>query len=89
MACGCCVVGSRVGGTPELIENDERGLLFQSGDAADLATKLKILIKNESLRCAFGVRAAEFAMEKLNVSIAARRMMEIYENVLCRKCCLG
>ena len=29
MACGCAVVGSRVGGTPELTgSNEERGLLF-------------------------------------------------------------
>jgi glycosyltransferase involved in cell wall biosynthesis len=85
MACGCCVVGSRVGGTPELIENNERGLLFQPGDAGDLAAKLTMLIESESLRRAFGASGAEFAMEKLNVNIAARRMTEIYENVLCRK----
>jgi len=85
MACGCCVVGSRVGGTPELIENDERGLLFQPGDACDLAAKLTRLILDEPLRCAFGARAAEFAMERLNVSIAATRMTEIYENVLSRR----
>jgi len=34
MACGCCAVGSRVGGTPELVGNDERGLLFRSGEPA-------------------------------------------------------
>lgn len=28
MACGCCVVGSRVGGTPELIGENSRGLLL-------------------------------------------------------------
>ena len=45
MACGCSVVGSRVGGTPELIgSNDERGFLFKSGDVADLASKLTKLI---------------------------------------------
>ena len=61
MACGCGVVGSRVGGTPELIGNDERGLLFQSGDACDLAEKLATLIGNPQLRREFGTRAAEFA----------------------------
>jgi L-malate glycosyltransferase len=85
MACGCGVVGSRVGGTPELIGNDERGLLFQPGNACDLATKLTTLIWNEPLRRAFGARAAEFARTSLNVEIAARRMAEIYELVLHRK----
>jgi glycosyltransferase involved in cell wall biosynthesis len=85
MACGRVVVGSRVGGTPELIGDDERGLLFQPGDAQDLAEKLAILIGNEPLRDAFGARAAEFAREKLSIEIAARRMAEIYELVLRRK----
>jgi glycosyltransferase involved in cell wall biosynthesis len=85
MACGCGAVGSRVGGTPELIGNDERGLLFQPGNADDLAAKLTALIENESLRHEFGARAAEFARRRLSLEIAARRMAEIYENMLHRK----
>jgi glycosyltransferase involved in cell wall biosynthesis len=85
MACGCCAIGSRVGGTPELIGNDERGLLFRSGDAGDLAEKLATLIGNEQLRRKFGTRAADFARTKLNIEIAARRMAEIYELMLRRK----
>jgi glycosyltransferase involved in cell wall biosynthesis len=85
MSCGCCAVGSRVGGTPELIGNDERGLLFRSGDAGDLAEKLATLIGNEQLRRGFGTRAAEFARTKLSIEIAAQRMAEIYEMMLRRK----
>jgi len=85
MACGCCAVGSRVGGTPELIGNDERGLLFRPADAGDLAEKLATLIGNESLRRKFGNRAAEFARTKLSIEIAAERMAEIYELMLRRK----
>jgi glycosyltransferase involved in cell wall biosynthesis len=85
MACGCCAVGSRIGGTPELIGNDERGLLFRPGDAGDLAEKLVTLIGNESLRRKFGNRAAEFARTKLSIEIAAGRMAEIYEMMLRRK----
>lgn len=85
MACGCAVVGSRVGGTPELIGNDERGLLFETGDAEDLAEKLSMLVENGHLRQEFGTRAAQFAREKLTIEIAAARMAEIYERTLCRK----
>jgi len=85
MACGRVVVGSRVGGTPELIGDDERGFLFQPGDAADLAEKLAMLIGNEPLRNAFGTRGAEFARKKLSIEVAAGRMAEIYELVLRRK----
>jgi glycosyltransferase involved in cell wall biosynthesis len=85
MACGVCAVGSRVGGTPELIGNDERGLLFEPGNADDLAGKLAILIQNEGPRREFAARGAEFARTKLSLESAARRMAEIYEVVLRRK----
>lgn len=85
MACGCAVIGSRVGGTPELIGNDERGLLFESGDANDLAAKLNRLIQNESLRNVFAARASEFARNNLSIEIAAQRMAQIYKLLLQRK----
>jgi glycosyltransferase involved in cell wall biosynthesis len=85
MACGCCVVGSRVGGTPELIgSNEERGLLFASGDACELASKLSRLIADKELRSSLGNRAAEFVHENLTVEIAAKRTAAIYEKMLRR-----
>jgi L-malate glycosyltransferase len=85
MACGRAVVASRVGGTPELIGEDERGLLFRPGETGDLAGKLTILIESKPLRDAMGARAAEFARANLTIEIAAKRIGEIYEKVLCRK----
>lgn len=85
MACGCAAVASRVGGTPELIGNDERGLLFRAGDVGDLAEKLARLIRNERLRRQLGTQAAQFAGSKFSIEIAAGRMAEIYETMLRRK----
>ena len=86
MACGCAVVGSRVGGTPELIgSREERGLLFKSGDVADLAGQLAKLIGDFDLRRNLASLAAKFARENLTVEIAAARTAEIYEKVLLRK----
>jgi L-malate glycosyltransferase len=89
MACGCCVVGSRVGGTPELIEDEVRGLLFTPGDANQLAEKLLRLIQDAETRRIFGAAASKFATEKLNIEIAAARTMEIYTSILTRKHALG
>ena len=84
MACGCAAIGSRVGGTPELIGNEERGFLFSVGDTAELARKLSILMGSESLRRALAARAAHFARTNLTVEIAARRTGELYERLLAR-----
>src|SRR5262249_54583609 len=61
MACGCCVVGSRVGGTPELIGDNERGRLFENGSVDSLAGELARLIADPGLRRELGSRAAQFA----------------------------
>src|SRR5215469_7319111 len=48
MACGCCPVASRVGGTPELIEHEQRGLLFDSDNVEALTEALVYLASNPS-----------------------------------------
>jgi glycosyltransferase involved in cell wall biosynthesis len=86
MACGCSVVGSRVGGTPELIgSNGERGFVFNSGDVADLASKLSKLIRDKDLRRNLANLAAKYVRENLTIEIAAERTAAIYEMVLRRK----
>jgi glycosyltransferase involved in cell wall biosynthesis len=86
MACGCAVVGSLVGGTPELIgNNEERGLLFRNGDAGDLALKLSKLIAETEFRRSLGNRASEFVRENLTIEIAAERTAQIYEKMLKHK----
>jgi glycosyltransferase involved in cell wall biosynthesis len=84
MACGCCPVGSRVGGTPELIADGERGLLFESGNAADLAEKLALLIRDTGLRRGFGEAAAACARDTFSIQRAVQRMEELYGRLLTR-----
>ena len=82
MACGTCVVGSRVGGTPELISDAENGLLFTSNDANDLADKLARLIQEPALRKRFGEQAAQFAATRLSMAVNLARTGEIYNQFL-------
>jgi glycosyltransferase involved in cell wall biosynthesis len=85
MACGCCVVGSRVGGTPELIADGERGLLFESGNVEELAGKLTMLIKDDLLRKRLAANAAAFASQSLNMARNVQCMSGIYETMLRKK----
>ena len=69
MSSGCAVIGSNIGGTPELIDDGRNGLLFQSRSPEDLAAKLRIVVENAELRSRFqkesAVRARqEFSLEK-------------------------
>lgn len=85
MACGCCVIGSRVGGTPELLGDNARGLLFQAGNVDDLAAQLARLMQDSRLRAELSSRAAEHARTNLNIEKNVERTMQIYDSLFQKK----
>jgi|SRR5579871_724911 len=82
MACGCCVVASRVGGNPELVIEGESGLLFRPGDSADLARCLEQLLRDTVLRDRLAAAAIARIQQHFTLARAAERMGEIYRVVL-------
>ncbi|HTO98848.1 MAG TPA: glycosyltransferase [Myxococcales bacterium] len=70
MAAGLPVVATRVGGTPELVRDDDNGFLVPPGDPAALAEKLAaVLLRPEAAR-QMGLRGrrrveAELSLEKM------------------------
>jgi len=81
MACGCCPIASRVGGNPELVEDERNGLLFEVDDAAELAARLRELLMNESRRKAFASLSAA-KMSQFTCERAGQTMQTIYESIL-------
>lgn len=81
-ALGKPVIGSRLGAIPELIEDGVNGLLFEPGDAKELAFKIKYLLKNPSLIIQMGKNARKKVEEKFNPQIHYLRLIEIYERVI-------
>lgn len=49
-ACGVPVIGSRLGGIEEIIQHGESGLLFEAGDAVELAAAVQRLWSDKALR---------------------------------------
>lgn len=82
MACGCCVVASRVGGIPELVSSGKDGLLFERGDVEALAGALAALVNDDGLRASLAAAAVRTAHEKFSIEIAARRTEAIYGALL-------
>jgi glycosyltransferase involved in cell wall biosynthesis len=58
MALGKPIIGSRLAGIPEQIEDGVTGLLFEPGADEQLASKMQMLIGDEILRETFGISAA-------------------------------
>jgi L-malate glycosyltransferase len=85
MACGCCVIASRVGGIPELVTDHEDGLLFTPGNLDDLSQKLTEVIESKELRLALASKAAETAAERFPIGKTVSRTESLYESVLKRR----
>lgn len=47
LACGTPVLGSNAGGTPEILQNENGGLLFSTLDSNDLAKKIDLICENK------------------------------------------
>lgn len=63
MASELPVVAPRVGGIPELVQERETGITFESGNAVGLADGLTELLQDESMRIAMGTKARQRVME--------------------------
>lgn len=77
MACAKPVIGSNVGGIPEVIDDGTNGLLFEPGDDADLAGKMERLLSDEVLRAKMGEAGAQTVREKFSSVKYAERFYEM------------
>jgi len=69
MACSLPVIGTRVGGIPELVRNGENGLLVPPGNAEMLSKAIQKLLDNPEVRRELGLKGRkiveeEFTMER-------------------------
>jgi glycosyltransferase involved in cell wall biosynthesis len=76
-ALGKPVIGSRIGGIPELIDDGKNGLMFQPGDVTQLCTHIKSLASSDEVVAKMGMAAEEFA-KKFTPERHYFKLMEIY-----------
>ena len=78
LAVGTPVIGSRSGGIPELIEEEQDGLTFEMGNADDLADKMNRLWRSATQRREMGLNGSKKIASQYTAKIHYNRLMRLY-----------
>jgi starch synthase len=78
MACGTAVVGSRTGGIPEVVADDETGLLVPVGEPEPLADALNVLLRDPDRAEAMGQAGRKRAVSEFGWPAIAAQTAELY-----------
>lgn len=82
MAFGKPVIGSRIGGIPEQIEDGKTGFLFEIGNVPKLTWEMNVLMKNSMLRVEMGRGAREKLEKEYSLVEHNQQLLRIYSNLL-------
>jgi starch synthase len=78
MACGTAVVGSRTGGIPEVVADDETGLLVPVGEPEPLADALNVLLRDPDRAEAMGQAGRKRAVSEFGWPAIAAQTADLY-----------
>lgn len=81
MTLGKPMIGTSVGGVPELVIQNETGLLVPARDIGALAEAILELAENTTLRLSMGIKARAMMLEKFSASKMATEINKLYEEV--------
>lgn len=81
MACGAPVVGSRSGGIPEVVVDQQTGLLVTPLQPTEFADALERLWKDKRLHAEFRAKGIERVQENFTMEITVRNTMAIYDSI--------
>ena len=84
MACGKPIIGFNTGGNPELIEDGVSGKLVEFGNIRALAEAIVGLLNDDAQRKAMGSQARLRTERLFDVRVNARKIQEIYAELICR-----
>jgi glycosyltransferase involved in cell wall biosynthesis len=76
------VIATNVGGIPELITDNETGILIKSEDSDMLLEKIHYLLSNKSLQNSLTSKSFDFVNQNLTWDVVLPKYIDFYENLL-------
>lgn len=80
-AAGRLVIGSNIGGIPELIEENIDGFTFSPGDFSELAEKISWVFENKPQAKEMGFSGYRKVLKNFNKEAHLQKLLEIYKSV--------
>lgn len=80
LAIGKPIIGSNMGGIPELVIDNENGFIYNTVD--ELAQKMNLLFEDEELVNRFGKKSKELAKQNYNREVYYNKLKQIYDKVI-------
>ena len=74
-AIGKAVIGADIGGIPELVKDNENGLVYRYDDVDELKNKIEILFENKELTDKFANNAKKYAENNYNKEIYYKKIL--------------
>lgn len=81
IAIGKPIIGAKIGGIPELVQENENGLLYKYNDIEELSQKMQTLFKDDDLINRFSKNAKQIAKQKYSKEIYYNEIMSIYKTL--------
>ena len=82
MLSGLPVLGTSIGGTPEIIRNGHNGFLLPPGDARSLSRIILHLWRHQQLRSRLGLNAYHNARSRFTEELITRKVVKFYREVV-------
>lgn len=82
LSAGKTVLASNIGGIPELIIDNETGLLFETNNIEDLEKKMNLLLNDDDLIRKLEFNARKHAKQEYNKDIYYKKLINIYYKLI-------
>ena len=82
MSCGLPIIGTFVGGIPELVRHEIDGILVNPAKPGEIRESLETMLNNPEKRIAMGIAARQRIEEKYSWRVIAAQYLECYQKVL-------
>ena len=82
MSLGCPMVAARVGGIPEILQDQVDGLMHRPGDHDDLAAQIVTVLTNPDRAASLGQHAAQTCEQRFYPEAIALRMIAFYSRTI-------